>query len=293
LPFDRFVSPTTFTETERRDLACDCGCGKTFFLSRGALSADGETTEVVVAPTVHEDERAAWIALSIDGAWVLLKSWLQGENLASALVDPSASLLAEAISGPARSRAQVLADPALKASVFAVADKLAAAHPEMRFVLYPGEERDFSLKMPDCVFAAPRAARSPNNQLNFAEHEGRMFVRALLPLPLADGTELRIGIWIEVPRPKFFELLQVWNDAPAYLAMELTGPIESSLSLLGHGTRSARVTLAARTADQCLFVRDTDAEWLASAMTTPLSPRLLSALMAEAKASSPGFSGRS
>jgi Uncharacterized protein conserved in bacteria (DUF2199) len=160
-------------------------------------------------------------------------------------------------------------------------------------VLRPERGRDFSLQMPDCVYAAPRAERSPNNQQNFAEHAGRMFVRALLPFPITDGTELRIGIWIEVPRVKFFALLQVWNDAPAYLATELEGSIETSLSLLGHGTRNTQVTLAPRSADQCLFVRDADAPWLASAMKNPLPPRLLSALMAEAKASSPGFSGLS
>jgi hypothetical protein len=48
--------------------------------------------------------------------------------------------------------------------------------------------------MPDCVFAQPKAEGSPRNQQNFAECDGRLFVRAQFPVRISDGTELRLGV---------------------------------------------------------------------------------------------------
>jgi hypothetical protein len=134
--------------------------------------------------------------------------------------------------------------------------------------------------MPDCVFALDASKRSQRNSDNFAELGDRRFVRALLPVATGDGGELRIGVWVEVPEDDFMALVQVfWDDDDAYVKMELRGPIESSLKLHGNDTRGAQVTLAARTADKCLFVRSAGDAWLTKLMTEGVSVRALPELV--------------
>ena len=158
------------------------------------------------------------------------------------------------------SRAHALATPARKTRLFALHDALVAEHDDVAALFAPAADRDFSYGMPDCVFATPPAKRSRNQHKNFAEHGARKFVRALLPVRVADdGSELRIGVWVEIAGADFARLVSVfWDDEPAYMATVIAGTIETSCPLRGDDLRGAPVTLAARTADQCLFVRTSD-----------------------------------
>jgi len=119
--------------------------------------------------------------------------------------------------------------------------------------------------MPDCVFILPSAERSKRNMQNFAECGERYFVRALLPLQIEDGGELKIGVWVEVAFDDFRNLHSVfWDDEEAYMAMSILGRIENTFRVLGENACGTLVHLAARTPDQCLFVRDSEGPWLSS-----------------------------
>lgn len=277
-----------FVETDRGDVACTCGCGRRWLVSRGEARHDGQAAAFVAMPTIHGADRVWWMAIEVaPGAWACTRTWRDGAQVTAVVVDGARTPVTElpgfaAGAAVVRGREEVVADPAAKARLFGFHDQVLRNHPDVRHLFDREHGRDFSFKMPDCVFALPPAQRSPRNQENFADCDGRMFVRALLPIALADGEELRVGVWVEVSREAFFALLRVfWDDEAAYAAMRLTGTIESSLTLAGHDTRGAAVTLTARDPSQCLFVAESATPWLAELLRSCLSVATLPDLLAD------------
>lgn len=248
-------------EADRGEHVCEC-CGQRWLVSRGTYRLDGVDTRFVVMPTVHDGEGVCWMALEARGGWVGLRSVDQDDHTVAVVVEGTTPLHA-VVDEPLLSRERVLGDTALKTRVFAVHDALRRDHDDVVRVFLRGHGLDYSFNLPDCVFALPAAERSARNQKNFAELGDRRFVRALLPLPVEGGQELRFGIWIEVVPADFQRLHAVfWDDEPAYLALRISGQVESSTTVLGNELRGAIVQLAARTADGCLFVVGADAAHL-------------------------------
>lgn len=278
----------SFVERDRRDTACTCGCGRRWLVSTGEVRREDAVAAFVAMPTIHGTERVWWMAIEqAPGAWACTRTWRDGDHVTAVVVDPDRTPVTELPAFAARAvqrRDAVVDDPAAKARLFGWHDLVMRSHPDVRHLLDREHGRDFSFKMPDCVFALPPEQRSPRNQENFADCDGRMFVRALLPIALADGEELRIGVWVEVPREAFFALLRVfWDDEAAYAAMRLTGTVESSLVLAGNDTRGAAVTLTARDPSQCLFVAESATPWLAELLRASLSVANLPELMADVR----------
>jgi hypothetical protein len=265
-------------EHARNERRCECGCGVSWLVSRGWMHDRGETVSFVVQPTIHDDDRTAWIALgrgTEPAAWAFVRSWLQDESVAAGAVDRADSPLRNVEPFASRpdvvlSRAQVIGDAALKQRLFALHDALCARNDEIRALYNPIVGLDYSFRMPDCVFARPPAERSPRNQKNFAELGPRRFVRALFPIPVADGDELRLGIWLELSPVEFDALHAVRDDDEGYLAMRLSAVVETSIVVRGQQLRGTRLDLAPRAADQCLFVQGGDAPWLALLLRDPV-----------------------
>jgi len=259
-------------------VTCWCGCGKHWALSRGRLAR----TPAVVIATRHGAERVAWIGLAVGGSWVALRSARSGEHAAATIVDPDQSPFAAlGLAGTWLPRARVIDDSKHKTGVFALHDALLPAHPDLR-ALFTELGRDYSFAMPDCAFALPPAERSPRTSQNFAECGSRLFVRALLPIPISDGSELRIGLWHEVSAEQFFAVMRVfWDDAAEYMRQRVDGQVESSLEIAGHDVRGARVTLGARSADQCMFVISATPDWLAALLRDGVSAAALPELVAD------------
>lgn len=277
--FDRFrrdspppsVANNMVDETERSTFACKCGCNRNWLVSRGRFSHDGDTVSFVAIPMIHGEERVAWLAIGRSAdpkQWACIRTTLQDQNIAAGIVEPMQTPVRTVIDvAQLKSRGDVIGDPAGKAWLFGIHDALLKHHDDLQTLFVTDRGRDYTLKMPDCVFAMRAADRSPRNQQNFAEAGSRRFVRALLPIPVSDGTELRLGVWVEVPADAFSKLVAVFfDDEPAYVAMKLAGTVESSVKINEQEVSGASVTLAARTADQCLFVQNAEPAWLATAM---------------------------
>lgn len=272
----------TLLELSRDELPCWCGCGRRWATSRGELRSEGAVSSFLVIPTLHGAERVSWLALGDGSApshWVWLRTAVQGDAFAAGIVDGALPFPSPV--QPVSTRAEVLADPALKARLFTAHDALLQVHPDLRHLFFPEHGRDFSFRLPDCVFAQPPSQRSPRNQQNFADCGDRLFLRALLGVPVSDGSELRLGVWVEVPHEAFFKVVKVWNDPTGYLAVAVSGKVENAVSLEGHELRDQIVTLAPRTQDQCLFVRDAEAPWLTKLMKEPYSASKLPGLVQE------------
>lgn len=138
--------------------------------------------------------------------------------------------------------------------------------------------------MPDCLFSRSAAARwwqRPLRRLdqNFARCDDRWFVRALLPIPILGGEEVRIGIWVDVEPAAFYRLGMSWNDEAGYMAMRMSGEIENELSLVGRQVRGMTVHLAARSAGDCLFVSAATDPWFARLMQEGVALRYLPQLL--------------
>lgn len=273
-----------FEETARNDVTCWCGCGRRWVRSHGRLRIDGQVSSFVVLPESHGAEKVAWMAIS-DGpepsTWTFIRTGLAGENVAAGLVDANQSPLGGVVS-PVRTAAAARANQDLKVRVFGVHDQLVARHPDVRQLMIDGPDgrgRDHTFKMPDCVYAQPAAERSPRNQQNFAECGDRLFVRALLPVSISDGTEFRLGVWLELSEDAFFHVMKVWNDEPAYLATRVQGVVESSVLINGRDLRGEKLELAPRSASECLFVKSSQSGWVSELMREGLSIRDLPAFV--------------
>ena len=279
----------TVTETSRDEWLCDCGCGRRWLLTRGSVGVDGGELRFVAIPTAHNGERLWWMAIEVGAdRWALTRTWLKDNNISSQSLDLAASPLCkvgpfDGAPGLAMARAELLADAAVKTRLFAAHDLVMRHHPSIRAHLDPETGRDFSFKMPDCVWSQAPQDRSPRNQLNFAERGEQLFVRALFAVPVSDGDELRVGLWVEVSREDFFSLLNVWDDPAAYVAVKLRGVVENSLSLGGRDVQGDAVTLAPRNADECLFFAASDDPRADALLKTGISVRELDALIAEVR----------
>lgn len=277
------------TESSRDELLCDCGCGRTWLVTRGIVRAKDGERRFVAIPTAHNEARFWWMAIELDaGRWALTRTWIQEQNVNSQTVDLAISPLrveAPFAEDPraAFARADVLADPAVKQALFAAHDVVIRHHPSIGAHLDPEMGRDFSFKFPDCVWAQPPQERSPRNQLNFAERGDRLFVRALFAIAVSDGPELRVGLWVEVSREDFFGLLKVWDDPAKYVAFRLSGVVENALTMQTREVRGSRATLAPRNADECLFFAFVDDPELDALLKTGVAVRDLDALIAEVR----------
>jgi Uncharacterized protein conserved in bacteria (DUF2199) len=277
-------------ETERGEFACKCGCDRRWLVSRGRFAHGGEVASFVAIPMIHGDERVCWLAIGRGAEpteWACIRTALQNDNIAAGIVEPMQTPVRTVIDvARLQSREMVLGDPARKTWLFQVHDGLLRYHDDLQTLFVKGRGRDYSFKMPDCVFALPAARRSPRNQQNFAECGSRLFVRALLPIPISDGTELRVGVWIEVAAEAFHQLMKVFfDDEPAYMATRLAGKTETSLKLGEHELSGSSVTLAARTAVQCLFVSAAQPAWLAAVMQEGVTIQALPSLLLEIRRS--------
>jgi hypothetical protein len=226
---------------------------------------------------IHGEERGCWLAIGRGAEpieWACLRTALQNDNIAAGIVEPMQTPVRTAIDlARLLSREKVISDPAHKTWVFQVHDELLRHHDDLQ-ALFVSSGRDYTFKMPDCVFALPPERRSSRNHQNFAEWGSRVFVRALLPIPISDGTELRVGVWVEVAAEAFHRLMKVFfDDEPAYMATRLT-----SLKLAEHELSGSSVTVAARTADQCLFVSAAQPAWLAAVMREGVTIQALPSL---------------
>ncbi|MBL8679966.1 MAG: DUF2199 domain-containing protein [Myxococcales bacterium] len=277
------------TETSRDELLCDCGCGHRWLVTRGSVRTSEGERRFIAIPTAHKDTRFWWMALEVEaGRWALTRTWIQEKNVNSQTVDLAISPLRGVVpfasdASAAMLRADVLAKPALKEALFAAHDLVIRHHPSIGAHLDPEMGRDFSFKAPDCVWSQPPKERSPRNQLNFAECGHRLFVRALFAIPVSDGAELRVGLWVEVSTEDFFELLKVWDDPAKYVAFRANGVVENSLALRGRDVRGSRATLAPRNADECLFFAAVDEPALDELLKTGVSVRDLDALVTEVR----------
>lgn len=279
-----------FVESERSDAACTCGCGRRWLVSRGEVRHQDQAVAFVAMPTIHGADRVWWLAIELaPGVWACTRTWRDRDHVTAVVVDGDRTPVTElprfaAGAAAVRGREDVIGDPAVKARLFGFHDAVLRNHPDVRHLFDREHGRDFSFKMPDCVFALPPDQRSPRNQENFAERDDRVFVRALVPVALADGEELRIGVWVEVTREAFFALLRVfWDDDAAYAALRLTGTVENSLPIAGHDLRGAAVTLKARDPSQCLFVAESATPWLAELLRSSLSVATLPDLLADVR----------
>ncbi|MEK7466548.1 MAG: DUF2199 domain-containing protein [Planctomycetota bacterium] len=297
-------------QTARGEFLCDCGCGRRWPAILGSLAHSGVTTRFVALPMMHNGIAHSWMALDPSAwpeprlpGWILLRSWVDQKNLIGSVTSPPDSpirLLQPFTSGaygPLLTRDQVQSQPQAKTLIFGIHDAIAAQQRDLR-VLWTldrssrpnppasGKGLDFTFGMPDCVFALPVEQRSRQNLQNFAECEDRRFVRALLPIRIEDGGELRIGIWVEISRDDFRRLYEVfWDDEKAYVAMSVSGRIENTFRIIGENLNGILVRMAARTPDECLFVLDSESAWLASLLARPIPTESLPDLKFEIFAS--------
>lgn len=106
---------------------------------------------------------------------------------------------------------------------------------------------------------------------NFARIADRRFVRALACFPVVGG-ELRVGTWFEVSEDDFEQVYDSWEDEERYLDVRIRGSGAVQRNVLGQSLFGAKVQLAPRTADQCLFVTSFEPPALAAAQRCPLTP---------------------
>jgi hypothetical protein len=88
-------------------------------------------------------------------------------------------------------------------------------------VAHPAEEMELTFKRPDAIAAMTEEARAArcretDDQCALWGEAGRahrFFVRALLPLTVADRDEpYCLGIWLEVSDAAFYRIDALWND---------------------------------------------------------------------------------
>ncbi len=128
----------------------------------------------------------------------------------------------------------------------------------------PDPPLDYAYRLPDCVFALPEEERSPRCSRDFAELDGRRFVRCLIPVPVEGGQEFRYGIWIEVAPDTFERVVRAWNDPVQYRALAFAGRVANAFPPLGDRAVGAVVRLATRGDRSRPFVVDANDGPLAS-----------------------------
>lgn len=121
---------------------------------------------------------------------------------------------------------------------------------------------DFAYQMPDCVWAQPADQRSPRNTLDFAELGPRRFVRGLLPIRLPHGNEFTYGIWLEVDKPTFLEVIRSWNDRKRYPRLRFAATIANAAPPWKNGILGVPVDVGTRDQNSRPFVIASPQPWL-------------------------------
>lgn len=112
------------------------------------------------------------------------------------------------------------------------------------------------------MWAQPPAERSSRNNSDFAESGDRRFVRGLLPVRLASGDEFRFGLWFEVDRPTFAEVVASWDDEERYPHLRFTATIANAAPPWHAQILDAQVDLGVRDPSARPFVIAARAPWL-------------------------------
>ena len=121
---------------------------------------------------------------------------------------------------------------------------------------------DYGYQAPDCVWAQPKAERSPRNNSDFAEFGERRFVRGLLPVKLEDGEEFRYGVWLEVDRETFDEVVKDWNDVDRYPKLRFVAKIANAAPPWRDKILDVAVDVGVREQNSRPFVLAARAAWL-------------------------------
>lgn len=102
-------------------------------------------------------------------------------------------------------------------------------------------DRDVRFRLPDPVLNSPEQHRDENSWLSDPDPNRATlmqipyispFVRALLPIRLEGGHELRFGVWIAIHPDDLQHACRVWN-APEYVDLKLTGYLANEIQPWG------------------------------------------------------------
>ncbi|MGF9648876.1 DUF2199 domain-containing protein [Pseudarthrobacter oxydans] len=98
-------------------------------------------------------------------------------------------------------------------------------------------DRDVRFRLPDPVLNSPEQHRGEDSWLSDPDPNQATlmqipyispFVRALLPVKLEGGHELRFGVWIAIHPNDLQHACKVWN-APEYTDLKLTGYLANKI----------------------------------------------------------------
>ena len=76
----------------------------------------------------------------------------------------------------------------------------------------------YEFALPDCIAARPASERSSRNTEELAEHDGRCFVRGVLPIEVDNGDQFRYGIWLQIDPVTYKRLRMVQGMASRFTA---------------------------------------------------------------------------
>lgn len=102
-------------------------------------------------------------------------------------------------------------------------------------------DRDVRFRLPDPVLNSPEQHRAEDSWLSDPDPNQATlmqipyispFVRALLPVKLEGGHELRFGVWIAIHPDDLQNACKVWN-APEYSDLKLTGYLANKIEPRG------------------------------------------------------------
>ncbi|SEQ27515.1 DUF2199 domain-containing protein [Arthrobacter sp. OV608] len=102
-------------------------------------------------------------------------------------------------------------------------------------------DRDVRFQLPDPVLNSPEQHRAGDSWLSDPDPNQATlmqipyispFVRALLPVKLEGGHELRFGVWIAIHPEDLQNACRVWN-APEYSDLKLTGYLANKIEPWG------------------------------------------------------------
>ena len=102
-------------------------------------------------------------------------------------------------------------------------------------------DRDVRFRLPDPVLNSPEQHRAEDSWLSDPDPNQATlmqipyispFVRALLPVKLEGGHELRFGVWIAIHPDDLQNACRVWN-APEYSDLKLTGYLVNKIEPWG------------------------------------------------------------
>ncbi len=91
----------------------------------------------------------------------------------------------------------------------------------------------------------------------------RFFVRTLLPIAIADGSEYRFGVWVEVVLDTFRRLIEAWDSPDLYAQLTFTGALANPLPVLADGGLGCVVYLSTRSHDERPYIHHSEHAQLA------------------------------